>query len=750
MQRYSNNSLMSKFIKNLLYHVYIPTCDTVSIGDFIIKDFDYVYETNVIKCTQTGYLGGKFHQDIEYGTVYGKNRLYNRLLASTTQQPFVYMYESESDIDYDGIPFAVLNIPERKLTVNYSLYKFNGTETYTTGSTPNQLILQNPGFTVKSNYTGLDDSKCFCNALTKETSSATLKYTTITLFENNNNIYFNSYTSLKGVTDIDSFKQWTVDNNLYYSYPLEIPHVINNLTDDDLRLLFDGLQEGNNVIVYNYPIYNMIFKLEEVYPVEYVIPKGEKVSRSVNNTVNGIRYTVHPDGSISINGTATADSYFTFDSNFNSTELVGYIFNGLDENSSATVEIRITNSDYTTIYQTINENNEEIFNSGTSCSFSIFIPQGQSVSNYLMYPMIRKSTEATDSYVRYEEPYYGIVSIKETMVDVAQYVVLNSFEWGTIYNKYSQNYITDSNYYDNNLHSYFGKFLRCFRDVKGIDLMPYFNLYNNDYLSNYSIDYDGVEHYYNNTYKILKVPIRFNKKYTIAIDCSSEVWICPAFFIKDNPVIIKSSSGLQDLDLSTRLNEYGKYSKNYNSLSFRNPILYEVKNTSTNSTYKESMEDCAYFQQYERDLVLLIQLPISNNSSVVILEGDYTDTQSTKVLSNDQLWKLHETELNKVLCSNLSLLQFSTKENYVYSDRIIEYLLWNVITSQDTVSENVEYVQNLSPVLSPDNYTFGVWNNYMRSKLFNFSLTQKNSNKLDMNGFVDKDTEKLLIHQVFN
>lgn len=747
MQKYSNNSIMSKFIKNLVYHTSIPTCNTVTVGDFIIKGFDYVYETNLIKCTKTGYVGGKFNQDIEYGTVYGKNRLYNNLLTSTTQAPYMNVYEDESDIPQDSNPFAVLNIPNRTLTVYYSLYKFDGTENYTVGGSASQLVLQNPGYTVKSDYTGLTDTKCFCNVLTKEPSDVALRYTTITLFENDDNVYINNYTALKGVTDISSFQEWTTKNNMYYSYPLETPHVMSNLTDEQLSLLFDGLPDTSNIIVYNFPIYNMIFKLEEVYPVEFVTPKGEKVSRSVSNTSNGIRYTVNPDGSMIINGTATEDSYFTFDSNFNSAELCGYLFSGFDENSTSNLEVRITNLDYTSIYQSITQNNTPIEDHSTGCSISIYVPSGQTVVDYVMYPMIRKPT-STDEYVTYQEPYYGIVDIKESMIDRAEYYVIRAYDWGTLYNKYSRNYTPNSNYYDNGVHEYLGEFLRSLRDVKGIDLMPFYNMYSNNYISNYNINQDGIEEYYNNTYKILKVHARFNKKYTIAIDCPSEVWICPAFFVNNTPIFISSSDGRYNVDLSSRLNSYGNYAKNYSSLSFVNPVLYEIGNVKTTSTYSEE-EDCAYFKQYERNLVLLIQLPIDNISSVVILEGDYTNTESSKVISNDEIWRLHETELNKVLCSNLSLLQFSTKENYVYSDRIIEYLLWNVITSQETISNNVEYIQNLSVNLDPSQYIPGVWNNYTRSKMFNFSLNQKKSKKLDMNGFIDKDTEKFLINQIF-
>ena len=88
--------------------------------------------------------------------------------------------------------------------------------------------------------------------------------------------------------------------------------------------------------------------------------------------------------------------------------------------------------------------------------------------------------------------------------------------------------------------------------------------------------------------------------------------------------------------------------------------------------------------------------------------------------------------------------------NFVYSNRLIEYLLWNVINTHDTISENVELAQELLPYLNINSYTPGVWNNYLRSMLYDFSTSAKDTKNLDLNGFVDKDTEKLLMKQIFN
>ena len=87
-----------------------------------------------------------------------------------------------------------------------------------------------------------------------------------------------------------------------------------------------------------------------------------------------------------------------------------------------------------------------------------------------------------------------------------------------------------------------------------------------------------------------------------------------------------------------------------------------------------------------------------------------------------------------------------------FKNRDLEYLLDNVITSNDTITENIERIQmyaselpKFAPVISAYsvyNYTLkGVWDNALRSFIFNNYMGTRNRN-IDINGFVDKDVEK--------
>lgn len=754
MQKYFNNSIMSKFIKNLIHNVYIPICDTVNIGDFLIAGQDYVYETDFIRCTKTGYLGGKYKQDVSYNVVWGKNRLYNQYLALTKQNIFANIHEEPEGLS-SVTPFAVLNLNTKKLTYYYGVYKFTGNETYTQSLSEDDL-----SFTIAdadSTYIGLEDSKTLSNRFPKSASNNKKEYTTITLFENNTTVTINNFRESTNTSTINQFKQWTVRNELFISYKLATPIESGVLTDDEVNYLMgitdvetseiSSLGLPNGEVVFNYPAYKVSYIYNE-QEIDLSTSSFKDQYLPFSTKSNGITYSINSNGTVQISGTAEADSYLVLNANFNTNEYKGFLVSGLPDNAiDLGLSYRITNINLTTTLQEITENNVAIEGSGSITSFSIFVPQGRVIENVMVYPMIRSKEYISDEYVEYKEPEYRINNILETTVNKAEYLSLFPYEYGKVYNKLTQNYTSNSAYYDYNTHQYFGKFLRCLRDVKGIDLMPYYNLYSDNYLSNYRITLKGFEEYYNNTFKILKVPIKFNKTYTICIDCSSSVFICPALFTHNMPLVIRQDSG-REINMTERLNSYNDYIKEYSSLGFKSPITYRVDNTALTSRFGEV--DCAYFHQYERNLYLLIQLPIYNKSTVCILEGDFTETQGNQIINPSESYKLHDYELNKVFCSNLSLMQFSTKDNYVYSDRIVEYMLWNVITSHESIVGNVEYTQDLIPNIYSTKNKYGIWNNQLRSRIFDFSINNKKTKRLDLNGFVDKDTEQLLLNQYFS
>jgi len=110
---------------------------------------------------------------------------------------------------------------------------------------------------------------------------------------------------------------------------------------------------------------------------------------------------------------------------------------------------------------------------------------------------------------------------------------------------------------------------------------------------------------------------------------------------------------------------------------------------------------------------LLIQIPFVNQSSVVVLEGDYRHSFSKEVCINMEYvdsGEIKERDLNDVMLTDLSLLQFSNQYKYPFSNRLIEYLLNNVMSYQDEIGNNIAPIQECLPSQRRDAYVSGVWN----------------------------------------
>lgn len=329
---------------------------------------------------------------------------------------------------------------------------------------------------------------------------------------------------------------------------------------------------------------------------------------------------------------------------------------------------------------------------------------------------------------------------------------LELYEIGDRFNGLTTTFESSQNSYDSKTHYYLGQYLRLLRDTSGLDLMPFYNCYSSIYLRDIRLNLNSPNNpyrvitnpnNYNDDYKVVAIPIKFNKTYTIAIDTHEPYSIMPIFY--GNKGVLKTLSVFNSVP-------YAGY-KSINCSQFNKPYTYTLNlkdvNMPINATAAELLD-------YERFLYLCIQLPATNKSSIVVLEGDYTSVSSIKVVSDEAINLLTTEELNAKLITDLDLLRFSDGNSYAFSDRLIEYLLLNVITNIDDISNNIFRIQNycMSTSLSkasgigiylPKSYTPGVWSEDLRLFLYNMVVNGKKSNYTrDMNGFVDKDTEWLI------
>lgn len=191
------------------------------------------------------------------------------------------------------------------------------------------------------------------------------------------------------------------------------------------------------------------------------------------------------------------------------------------------------------------------------------------------------------------------------------------YVFGRQYLGTTTNYISNVKGYDPTTHYYLGDFLRAYRAYYNIDLMPYYNCFSNEYVDYLSLSKkDGVVKLVesnNSKYKVLSVPIKFCQKYTIAIQCNSEVNILPVFIGKKG--LLKEKT--------TELHQLAHHGKYYPRMQFNSPIVYE-------SPHINSVQDLiqSSLQTYDKYLRLLIQVPANLTSSIVVIEGDFKNAKN--------------------------------------------------------------------------------------------------------------------------
>lgn len=236
------------------------------------------------------------------------------------------------------------------------------------------------------------------------------------------------------------------------------------------------------------------------------------------------------------------------------------------------------------------------------------------------------------SSTNYQHSIRHIPYIKDN--NIAEYVYTDStapdtegaVEWRTVGNYYmnkpTPNYTKTlkikNNIYDSYTHEYLGDFLRFIRDYFELNLMPLYNCFSNRICNNLLIDcshqtseHGSLQHFIfdsqDKNYKIYMLPVKLFKEYTIAIDCSTKVEICCGLF-----------NSYYD-ETNSEFLAHTTY-KQYNNIAFNQPVLYTGLKDVASLLSKENIVGLA---NREHDLKLFIKLPVSANTSITILEGNY-------------------------------------------------------------------------------------------------------------------------------
>ncbi len=286
-------------------------------------------------------------------------------------------------------------------------------------------------------------------------------------------------------------------------------------------------------------------------------------------------------------------------------------------------------------------------------------------------------------------------------------------------------------YYDPETHYYLGEYLRYLRDRNHIDLMPYYNCFNNQEIPDlditYSEEFPTFSMIQNKQEKVLAIPVKFGKTYTIAFDSDTPIKMRTVIYNKASGMVIKDSLST-DIDYYT--NDISDYEYIPNSI-YTKPFL----------KYIPPVSDLALFNQ-ERNLYLILQVSKNNTSALTVLEGDFTNSW----------YKLHSNYESKYNytgepTARLSLLHFNAHTSFAFSDRLIEYLLRNVIDKTESLDGNIKYFQELLETIYPnfmDNKIYGLWYDDMKLKLYEY-LEENASDIRDIDGNLSIEAERFLL-----
>lgn len=339
--------------------------------------------------------------------------------------------------------------------------------------------------------------------------------------------------------------------------------------------------------------------------------------------------------------------------------------------------------------------------------------------------------------------------------DSNYFKVIRPYIENTPYKGLTSNYISNANGYDVETHKALGKYLHHYRNIHGVDLMPYYNCWTGETLEGYTLnDNLNLEKTVGKSlYTLLSVPIQFNKQYTLILDTN--------YTIKYKATLSTFINEWQDL-ISQDIVK-GTINR-CNSLVIKQDQVINIPSTQ-NIDY---LRNAKY-------LTLYLEIPKTLLNKVIILEGNYYNSSVNVINSKNSLMKriVNNRQVSTYQSddSNAPLVSLEEKENmiivspslsrkldnniYAFSDRLIEYLASNVILPDDELWENVERCQEAVSSYTFESifnkrykqiYTKGIWANNLRE--FIYDVVTTNDRKpllLDINGYVDKDTEQLIL-----
>lgn len=614
LQQFFKNTNETKFIKNILENFSLPLYKTVTDTDYIVSGQKYIYNNQIIKCLNSGYIDAIYSDNYINGT-YSKNDI---SFFDT------YLLDLSSDKEYDtntlpkvGNQFYKFKGPANQHWIRYFSKNLKWEEC------PNKIA----NIAVKTKT-----ESYFIRGLTSLPSSGS---------SGGYLIQFNSTNDTKKINIIND-KSFSDNFNLS-------KQDINKVQNDFNKSMRKEISDSFTYIIEDYASLAVI---------------------DDKNNLIGVYLS-------------------TFGYSSSTPLYVGLLYKLKFENSNYTSKIYIDLEGYINARITIG---------------------------------------SQDSEARTIEEFEKIIEPEKFNTSVtAKYTLLDNYAFNKNYINVSQYKTSRYDYYDSETHKYLGDYLRYISKTKQVNLMPYYNCFNYKIANSFGFDRKTLKVIDKNTrYKIYLTPIKFNTNYTVALEHPLNTPYKFVFYGKFG--LIKSvdeDKNIHYLDDSIPNNEVKS-----KSFTFNKPCILRCNCSDSK------------LNDYEKYLYLAIQVPTTNTSSFVVLEGDFTKPCAEKVyisMTPEAEDSKYSAQLDNVLFTKPQLLELNDGNIYAYSSRLIEYLTENVIDTNDIHEQDIVGIQN-KIYTTPT----GMYDLALRYKIFTDINHNSGLNQTDLNGYIDRDTEKYI------
>ena len=131
----------------------------------------------------------------------------------------------------------------------------------------------------------------------------------------------------------------------------------------------------------------------------------------------------------------------------------------------------------------------------------------------------------------------------------------------------------------------------------------------------------------------------------------------------------------------------------------------------------------------------------------MVLEGDYTNTKSDKIIDDSQIDLLPTCLVDYLYTSNLKLMEMPSSKPIPFSETLIEFLLWNAINNLDSINNNMDrLLMSISKVISNPFTTkyANFWFPQYRKIVSDVGRYYNNIPVVDNLGYVTKDLEYVI------